>query len=103
MEIQKDLYHWCNRHGIYVNAPDWYFLDGTNKIAMGYREVNFSLPRNEQLILNRQNMYDGTWLKTTSMGWMFVPLTEYQGGGSAATVEPLHEHLDIYRKLMFEN
>jgi len=27
------------------------------------------------------------------MGWMFVPLTQYHGGGAAATIEPLHEHL----------
>lgn len=27
MELQKELYHWCNQQGIYVNAPDWYFLD----------------------------------------------------------------------------
>lgn len=103
MEIQKDLYHWCNARDVYVNAPDWYFLDGTNKIAMGYREVNFSFPREQQVILNRQNMYDGTWLKTPSMGWMFVPLTEYQGGGAAATIEPLNDHLSTYHMLMAEN
>ncbi|MGC4089379.1 MAG: hypothetical protein QM756_16120 [Polyangiaceae bacterium] len=61
MELQKGLYHWCNENGVYVNAPDWYFLDGTNKIAIGYREVNFSLPRENQKILNRQNIYDGLW------------------------------------------
>jgi hypothetical protein len=32
------------------------------------------------------------------MGWMFVPLTEYQGGGAAATIEPLSDHLDTYRQ-----
>ncbi len=37
------------------------------------------------------------------MGWMFVPLTEYQGGGAAATVEPLHEHLAHYRQMMEGN
>ena len=30
------------------------------------------------------------------MGWMFVPLTQYHGGGAAATIEPLAEHLDHY-------
>ena len=30
------------------------------------------------------------------MGWMMVPLTEYHGGGAAATIEPLHEHLAHY-------
>ena len=30
------------------------------------------------------------------MGWMFVPLVQYQGGGDAATIEPLKEHLPHY-------
>jgi hypothetical protein len=102
MELQKGLYRWLNERGVYVNAPDWYFLDGTNKIALGYREVNFSLPREQQIILNRQNIFDGTWEKTPSMGWGFVPLTEYQGGGAAATLEPLSGHLDAYEKLMMQ-
>jgi len=102
MELQKGLYHWCNQHGIYVNAPDWYFLDGTNKIAIGYREVNFSLPRENQKILNRQNIYDGLWEKTPSMSWGFVPLTKYQGGGPEAVLEPLSEHLKDYSQLMMQ-
>lgn len=102
MELQKGFYHWCCEHGVYVNAPDWYFLDGTNKIALGYREVNFSLPRSEQKILNRQNIYDGLWEKTPSMSWGFVPLTKYQGGDSNAVLEPLSAHLNDYRQLMVQ-
>ncbi len=30
------------------------------------------------------------------MGWMFVPLVQYHGGGAAATIEPLKEHLTHY-------
>jgi len=95
-----DFYRWCRGRGIYLNVPDFYYLNGANKSAMGYRETNWSLPRAEQVIHTRQNIYDGTWEKTPSMGWMFVPLTEYQGGGAAATIEPLAEHLDIYEALM---
>ncbi len=102
MELQKSLYHWCSEHGIYVNAPDWYFLDGTNKIALGYREVNFSLPREDQKILNRQNIYDGLWEKTPCMSWGFVPLTKYQGGDSNAVLEPLSAHLQDYKQLMMQ-
>ena len=102
MEIQKELYHWLNEKGVYINAPDWYFLDGTNKIAIGYREVNFSLSRQQQKILNRQNIYDGTWEKTPSMSWGFVPLTRYQGGGEEAVLEPLHDHLKDYEQLMVQ-
>lgn len=74
VEIQKELYTWLNESGVYINAPDWYFLDGTNKIALGHRDVNFSLSRAQQKILNRQNIYDTTWEKTPSMGWGFVTL-----------------------------
>jgi len=102
MEIQKELYHWLNERGVYINAPDWYFLDGTNKIGIGYREVNFSLPRENQMILNRQNIYDGTWNMIPSMGWGFVPLTKYQGGGKEAILEPLNEHLKDYEQLMMQ-
>ena len=102
MEIQKELYRWLNERGVYINAPDWYFLDGTHKIAIGYREVNFSLPRENQKILNRQNIYDGTWEKTPSMGWGFVPLTKYQGGGPEAVLEPLADHLKDYEQLMMQ-
>lgn len=100
INIQKELYHWLNGRGVYINAPDWYFLDGTHKIGIGYREVNFSLPRENQLILNRQNIFDGTWEKTASMSWGFVPLTKYQGGGPEAVLEPLKDHLKDYEQLM---
>ncbi|MFM8362952.1 MAG: alpha-galactosidase, partial [Haliscomenobacter sp.] len=102
MELQKGLYRRLNARGVYINAPDWYFLDGTHKIALGYREVNFSLPREQQKILNRQNIYDGTWEKTPSMSWGFVPLTKYHGGGPESVLEPLSEHIDDYRQLMVQ-
>ncbi len=102
MEIQKGLYHWLNEHGVYINAPDWYFLDGTHKIALGYREVNFSLPRPQQKIINRQNIHDGTLEKIPSMAWGFVPLAKYQGGGPEAVLEPLSEHLNDYEQLMMQ-
>jgi len=98
MESHTDLYRWCRGKGVYLNIPDWYFLNGANKTGMGYREGNWSLPRAYQEILERQNIFDGTWEKTPSMGWMFVPLTEYQGGGAAATIEPLKEHLPHYEQ-----
>ena len=70
---------------------------------MGYREVSWSLPRVRQQIHTRQNIFDGTWEKTPSMGWMFVPLTQYHGGGDAATIEPLNQHLDHYEIMLAAN
>jgi len=93
-----DLYRWCRARGIYVNQPDFWFLAGGSKTGMGYRETNWSLPRELQPLHARQNLFDGTWEKTPTMGWMFVPLTEYHGGGAAATIEPLSEHLATYRQ-----
>jgi len=98
-----DFYAWCRGRNIYLNVPDWYFLAGSSKTGIGYREVNWSLPRDRQIMLGRQNLYDGTWEKTPSMGWTFVPLVEYQGGGTAATLEPLSEHLDAYEAHLVQN
>lgn len=92
----RDFYRWCRGRGIYLNVPDWYFLAGANKTGMGYRETNWSLPREDQLLIERQNVFDGTWNKAVTMGWMFVPLSEYHGGGASATIEPLDQHRDHY-------
>ena len=101
--IVTDLYRHLRATGVYINAPDYYYLSGSNKCGMGYREVNWSLPRAQQVIHTRQNIFDGSWTKTPSMGWMFVPLSEYHGGGAAATIEPLSQHLEHYDRLMKSN
>lgn len=101
--IITDFYKWCRGRGIYLNVPDFYYLAGSNKCGMGYRETNWSLPRAEQVIHTRQNIYDGSWTKTPSMGWMFVPLTQYHGGGDAATIEPLDQHRDHYQRMLTSN
>jgi hypothetical protein len=97
------FYGWAREHGLYLNVPDFYYLAGSSKCGMGYRETNWSLPRELQVLHARQNIYDGTWEKTPSMGWMFVPLVQYQGGGAAATIEPLDEHLDAYEQHLATN
>ena len=101
--IITDFYQWMRGAGIYLRVPDYYYLSGANECGMGYREVNWSLPRLQQQIHTRQNIYDGTWQKTPSMGWMFVPLTEYHGGGEAATIEPLDLHRDHYGTMLASN
>ncbi|HEY2838848.1 MAG TPA: hypothetical protein VGJ26_06855 [Pirellulales bacterium] len=97
-ETSKQLYSWCRERGVYVNQPDCYFLVGGSKTGMGYRETNWSLPRDQQMLHARQHIFDGTWNKTPSIGWMFVPLSEYHGGGAAATIEPLDAHRDDYQR-----
>ncbi len=101
--VIDEFYAWCRANGVFLNVPDYYYLAGSNKCGMGYRETNWSLPRAQQVVHTRQNIYDGTWRKTPSMGWMFVPLTQYHGGGEAATIEPLSEHLDHYQRMLISN
>lgn len=99
-----NLYTWMCENGIYTNVPDFgYILNGSTKVGIGYREVNWSLPRERQLVLGRQVMYDGLWERLPGMCWTFVPLTEYHGGGAAATLEPLKEHLKDYKAHMMQN
>ncbi|MHA1791909.1 MAG: alpha-galactosidase [Promethearchaeota archaeon] len=104
-KMQTSLYKWCRERGIYVNQPDWYFLSGGNKTGIGYKEVNWSLPRERQVILARQNIYDGTWEKTPSMGWLLTPLTVYHrvGDWKKSTLEPLSEHLDLFEAHLAQN
>jgi len=99
----RDFYRWCRETGVFLNVPDFYMLAGSNKTGMGYRETNWSLPRELQPLHGRQNVFDGTWEKTPTMGWMFVPLTQYHGGGAAATIEPLRDHLDAYESHLAYN
>jgi len=98
-----NFYHECRKRGIFINTPDWYYLNGSNKCAIGYKETNFSLPRWRQILIARQNIYDATFEKTPSMGWMFVPLVQYHGGGEAATIEPLSKHLVEYEWYLAQN
>lgn len=99
----QGLYQWMRSEGIYMNVPDFYLNSGTNKTGIGYREVNWSLPRERQLVLGRSNIYDGLWKSIPSMCWTFVPLTQYHGGGAAATMEPLNDHLIDYENHMMQN
>lgn len=104
-QFQKitELYNWMCEKGVYINVPDYYFLNGSTKVGIGYREVNWSLPRERQLIHTCQLNYRCTWERLPSSLWSFVPLVQYHGGGAAATLEPLSEHLYEYRTLMFQN
>ncbi len=102
-KIITDFYKWCKGKGVYLRVPDYYYLTGSNQNGVGYRENNWSLPRRHQLIHTRQNIFDGTWESTPSMRWSFIPLAQYHGGGAAATIEPLNDHLDHYEMMLVSN
>ena len=59
---------------------------------MGYNENQYSLPRWQDLSVSRQGMYDDMYIRIPSVGWMFVPLVQYHGGGKDAIFEPLSDH-----------
>lgn len=98
-----DFYHHLSSQGVYMNVPDFYLMNGSTKTSIGYREVNWSLPRDRQLIHSRQLLYDCTWENPVGSMWSFTPLVQYHGGGAAATLEPLNEHLYEYRTHMVQN
>mmetsp|Transcript_39281 Transcript_39281/g.126227 ORF Transcript_39281/g.126227 Transcript_39281/m.126227 type:complete len:761 (-) Transcript_39281:56-2338(-) len=103
-ERNMEFYAWCKERGMYVHAPDPYYFRGINKDGMGYVETNWNLPLWEQITLARQNIYDGTWVKAPSQGWMFVPLVKYHGGWPQCCVEPagfLHGEWEFYLSMYF--
>jgi len=102
-QVINSFYRKLCERGVYMNVPDFYWLNGSNKTSIGYREDNWSLPRANQIIHTRQLNYDCTFDRPQSGLWSFVPLTQYHGGGAAATIEPLSEHLFEYKTLMFQN
>jgi hypothetical protein len=63
---------------------------------MEYDDHQFSLPRWQDLSVSRQGMFDDTFHYIPTVGWMFLPLVDYHGGGPDAAFEPLSEHLVEY-------
>ena len=47
-----------------------------------YSEYQYSLPRWEDLSVSRATMYDDTYDRIPTQGWMFLPLVEYHSGES---------------------
>ncbi|ELU10770.1 hypothetical protein CAPTEDRAFT_200204 [Capitella teleta] len=90
--LQGNFFKTMQEMGIYVNQPDTYFYQGGTKTGMGYNENQYSLPRWQDLSVSRQQMFDSMFHYTPTVGWMFLPLVVYHGGGDAAMFEPLSQH-----------
>ena len=101
-KISAEFYAWCRARGVHLSVPDVYLLTGAAKMLIGYVEDNWGLPREQQILLGRKYIYDGTSLRTPSMGWTFVPLEQYKPA-SDSFLEPLQEHLDIYNAILRNN
>jgi len=91
--LQEKMYYEFRKRNIYINAPDEYYYSGANRQGLGYNENQFSLPRKMDLSVSRQTLFDRLYTHSPTSAWMFVPLVDYHGGGSAAAFEPLSKHL----------
>lgn len=87
-----DWYRLIKQKGVYINAPDRHFLNGSNRCGVGYEEISFSEKRAEQLITSRIYYYKGTFSKNPSQGWGFLPLNVYHGGGKEAIFFPTEQN-----------
>lgn len=95
-KTQVEVIHELQRRGMYIPIPDWYFLNGQNATGMGYREASANLTPQQQLLLGRQYIYDGTWHKIPPMGWMTLQLVGFYTNDPRVGLEPLCENLDRY-------
>lgn len=82
--------------GVYIKVPAWYYLNGGNKCGIGYEEVAWSQPRQEQLLYARQLMHNASYVRTMTMSWSHLPFAQYHGGGSVAMFTPFKDHLFDY-------
>lgn len=95
-KTQVEVIHELQRCGMYVAIPDWYFLNGQCSTGMGYREASANLTPQQQMLLGRQYIYDGTWHKLPTMGWMTMQLVGFYSNDPRLGLEPLNKNLDRY-------
>lgn len=101
-KTQVEVIHELQRRGMYVPIPDWYFLNGQCATGMGYREASANLTPQQQLLLGRQYIYDGTWHKMPTMGWMTLQLVGFYSNDPRVGLEPLCDHLDRYEQQLIQ-
>ena len=94
--LQGELFRRLRALGVYIHQPDAYYFQGGAKSTMGYNEAQYSLPRWTDLHVSRMTVFDDTYSKLPTQGWMFVPLDDYHAGGDAAAFDPMSAHLAEY-------
>lgn len=101
-KVQVDVIHEAQRRDLNVLLPDWYFLNGASSTGMGYREATANLSPQQQLLLGRQYIYDGTWYKLPTMGWMTLQLVGFYTNDPQIGLEPLHENIERYEQQLIQ-
>jgi hypothetical protein len=100
---QVSVIHGLLGKNIYVPIPDWYFLNGQSATGMGYREASANLTPEQQMLLGRQYIYDGTFHKAPTMGWMTVQLTGFYSNDPKIGLEPLKDNIGRYERTLFQH
>ncbi len=101
-KTQVEVIHECLRRGMRVQVPDWYFLNGSAATGMGYREAAANLTPQQQLLLGRQYIYDGTWYKLPTMGWMHLQLVGPYANDPHIGLLPLKKNTDRYKQALMQ-
>jgi hypothetical protein len=101
-KTQVEVLHECLRRGMRVQVPDWYFLNGSAATGMGYREAAANLTPQQQLLLGRQYIYDGTWYKLPTMGWMHLQLVGPYANDPRIGLLPLAKNIDRYNQVLMQ-
>ena len=101
--LSNEMYRFLRQNNVNINGPDWHFFNGVNKTGIGYQETAWSTPRQAQLVLGRQFLYNGTYEKAPTMAWTFLPVAQYHGGGKAAAFQPLKENIFDYSWAIAQN
>lgn len=101
-KTQVDVIHECMRRGMRVQVPDWYFLNGSAATGMGYREAAANLTPQQQLLLGRQYIYDGTWFKLPTMGWMHLQLVGPYSSDPRIGLLPLNKNIGRYEQAIMQ-
>ena len=101
-KVQTEVIAELLRRDVYVPIPDWYFLNGQSSTGMGYREASANLTPEQQLLLGRQYIYDGTWHKMPTMGWMTLQLIGFYTRDLRVGLEPLCENLEPYDRQLVQ-
>lgn len=101
-KTQVEVIHECSRRGLRISVPDWYFLSGSAVTGMGFREAAASLTPQQQLLLGRQYIYDGTWYKLPTMGMISLKITGPYANDPRIGLLPLSKNLDRYKQAMMQ-
>jgi hypothetical protein len=101
-KTQVEVLHECSRRGLRISVPDWYFLSGSAVTGMGFREAAASLTPQQQLLLGRQYIYDGTWYKLPTMGMISLKLTGPYSNDPRIGLLPLSKNLGRYEQALMQ-